>query len=830
METPRNSSEIAQHALNRAAAIRRQNNVTGMTECDTNDNSRPSPSSIVNSNGVYGGVGVSNSLTEQFPLMGKLSPKSAKLSRKSMLRNSLIQTGHPQAANIDSLNNVANRLNVQRTDDEILSIFLRAQQQGIVGNQTPQLTNKNSFCNSSLTRNGVTRNSSNGSQWFVCRKCSQRAFTNHAEMFQHETLCIGMIDRQFHGSNMGVESLADLHQARNAGLLVVGNLPGNFVSNAGYGMSSVVPNNFNQLMGNNACLNQQMFHPNSVMNEAKKDLEDLQKIRALQLNQKQMIQQRALMIAAERVRNKHNESLDLVINTPTTLQNSSSQHNLTGPNKKEGENNTKKPCGKDTIEESFITLSRSFPLFMPSDKDWVTPLHCFVRRHCVEVFTASKDDVATPSKGKRKAIHIGQVGIRCPHCHGVESNINVDNKAKETAIINEVSTKETPKEEKKLKVRRERGSVYYPTTIASIYNATMNLLQRHLHSCSSITPEIMKRYSELKADDARSGSSKKYWVESSKSLGLIDTPLGIRISTRVPPSLPLLSTQQANSENSNNGTSSAIDDCFSNKSNALETDDIKSQNTEKSSLNSSGSNINEKEYDAASNTNKSNDNGGRILMNKSAANTASTSVVAPEDETTTTLFSYCLLSQMQSCVFTEADRLGKRKGLSKGFSGLACRHCYGGYGSGRFFPSSIKTMSDTSKTLNVLHSHMMRCRRCPSEIRATLDKLRATHDEERAKMKFGSQKAFFTKIWIRLHGKKPAIDVVANRCKQSGSKEPDNCISSLTDTKRKRMENSSIFAAATQALSDADAFVLGLSNPYFDQNVVSYSAKRMKAA
>ena len=133
METPRNSSEIAQHALNRAAAIRRQNNVTGMTECDTNDNSGPSPSSIVNSNGVYGGVGVSNSLTEQFPLMGKLCPKSAKLSRKSMLRNSLIQTGHPQAANIDSLNNVANRLNVQRTDDEILSIFLRVQQQGIIG-------------------------------------------------------------------------------------------------------------------------------------------------------------------------------------------------------------------------------------------------------------------------------------------------------------------------------------------------------------------------------------------------------------------------------------------------------------------------------------------------------------------------------------------------------------------------------------------------------------------------------------------------------------------------------------------------------------------------
>lgn len=72
---------------------------------------------------------------------------------------------------------------------------------------------------------------------------------------------------------------------------------------------------------------------------------------------------------------------------------------------------------------------------------------------------------------------------------------------------------------------------------------------------------------------------------------------------------------------------------------------------------------------------------------------------------------------------------------------------------GHFFPSSIKTLSDTSKTLNVLHNHMMRCRKCPAEVRESLERLRGTHDEERAKMKFGSQKAFFARIWDRLHGK-----------------------------------------------------------------------------
>lgn len=77
---------------------------------------------------------------------------------------------------------------------------------------------------------------------------------------------------------------------------------------------------------------------------------------------------------------------------------------------------------------------------------------------------------------------------------------------------------------------------------------------------------------------------------------------------------------------------------------------------------------------------------------------------------------------------------------------------------GDFFPSSIKTLSDTSKTLNVLFNHMMRCRKCPPEVRETLEKLRTVHDEQRAKMKFGSQKAFFARIWDRLHDNDPHVD------------------------------------------------------------------------
>jgi len=347
--------------------------------------------------------------------------------------------------------------------------------------------------------------------------------------------------------------------------------------------------------------------------------------------------------------------------------------------------------------ETLGMITRPLCLAMPTDKDWLTPLHCFVRRHCVEVFTACADDVAHPAKGKRKPIQVGQVGIRCPFCH-VPGDPN----------------------------NRERGSVYYPTTISSIYNATMNLLQRHLHSCPSVPDNIMEQYQTLKGDDARSGTSKKYWVESSLSLGLVDTPSGIRYSNLEPPPLPQLSFHQQTT--SSNKTRDTADDLFTTKSNA-------SPDTPP------------KDGEEGSTTEKV------LSTGPSGSEVAPAALlVEPEDKPYATQFSYELLCQMQPCVFTEADRLGKRKGLPAGYAGLACRHCFGGYGSGRFFPSSIKTLSDTSKTLNVLHNHMLKCRKCPPDVKNTLEKYRVHHDDERAKMKFGSQKAFFARIWARLHG------------------------------------------------------------------------------
>lgn len=390
---------------------------------------------------------------------------------------------------------------------------------------------------------------------------------------------------------------------------------------------------------------------------------------------------------------------------------------------------------QEIIEASkgpFRQLPKPLALALDEDKDWLTPLHCFVRRHCVEVFTATELDVQTPSKGKRKPIQVGQIGIRCPHCH--EGRMDTD-------------------------PNRERGSVYYPTSLSSIYNATMNLLQRHLHSCPKVPGGVMEKYTELKKDDARSGTSKKYWIESAKSLGFVDTLQGIKLSAKKAPPPPSTSvsqrqTKEARGRSESDAARIKMEDGDEKKEGKDEKGEGegKKKKEDGEDEDEDGAKKEKGEGDDKDSDDKDKD---RDDDKKSSEPAEAPPLVIPADKSTATAFSFLLLSQMQPCVFTEADRLGKRKGLPTGFAGLACRHCFGGYGSGRFFPSSIKTLSDTSKTLNVLHNHMSRCRKVPKKTLEELEEARATHDDERAKMKFGSQKAFFAKIWSRLHDNRP---------------------------------------------------------------------------
>ena len=161
------------------------------------------------------------------------------------------------------------------------------------------------------------------------------------------------------------------------------------------------------------------------------------------------------------------------------------------------------------------------------------------------------------------------------------------------------------------------------------------------------------------------------------------------------------------------------------------------------------------------------------------------SLVEPSDSELATEYSFLLMSQMKPCTFTESDRLGKRRSHRVGFPGIACVHCFGVNGSGRHFPSSVKTFADVSKTMNVLHNHLIRCKCCPDQIKADLQSLKESHTTEKEAKKFGSQKSFFDIIWSRLHhtSGSPSSSSSSRGCRRGETKDdsPDSFNSWVTE-------------------------------------------------
>lgn len=126
-------------------------------------------------------------------------------------------------------------------------------------------------------------------------------------------------------------------------------------------------------------------------------------------------------------------------------------------------------------------------------------------------------------------------------------------------------------------------------------------------------------------------------------------------------------------------------------------------------------------------------------------------LVETSDKLYATNYAYFVIEQMTTCTFSEADKLGKRKHHVVGFPGMACRHCYGGNGSGRFFPLTLKTFSDVSKSIHVLRNHLVKCPKAPAGLAEHVTRLFEEHQAEKSKSPFGSQKVFFDLVWKRLH-------------------------------------------------------------------------------
>jgi hypothetical protein len=124
-------------------------------------------------------------------------------------------------------------------------------------------------------------------------------------------------------------------------------------------------------------------------------------------------------------------------------------------------------------------------------------------------------------------------------------------------------------------------------------------------------------------------------------------------------------------------------------------------------------------------------------------------------------------------VFVTAAEILKRSTRPLGAPGLVCQHCSGKYGEGKYFFSSMESLSTCYP---VLEKHYYKCPDTPSEIKAEVAKARALHIPQRRLKPNGSQQAVFVKLWNRMMQSKPGISLLLNRSSSNVSYNENDAI------------------------------------------------------
>ena len=301
-----------------------------------------------------------------------------------------------------------------------------------------------------------------------------------------------------------------------------------------------------------------------------------------------------------------------------------------------------------------------------SDAEWLSELNCFIRTTCVEAFSATAEHVSRTSKRGRITLH--QVGIRCAFC----AHRKPDDKAV--------------------------ASVSFPTSVTGIYESVKRWQRVHLDVCEDIPTEVRERLGGLATSSVWIPTTRQYWADSAKSLGMVDTEDGIRFGM--------------NLKTSNEGFDSL-------------------KRTKPSAVVSSAA----------------------VQAGEGATFEEGKAIVYSEDLNLVPPYVYFLMSQVESCRFTEADRFVARSKGPVGYPGFQCRHCNGHAGLGKYFPVSSKSLATNSTSQNI-HAHLLKCRKCPSDLKRQLVALK-DEKSKAPRLEPGWRKVFFDKVWERMHGCSP---------------------------------------------------------------------------
>lgn len=121
--------------------------------------------------------------------------------------------------------------------------------------------------------------------------------------------------------------------------------------------------------------------------------------------------------------------------------------------------------------------------------------------------------------------------------------------------------------------------------------------------------------------------------------------------------------------------------------------------------------------------------------------------ILPEDRRTVTDFVQVVMTQVIPCRASQEDIAKKNRRVSLGFIGLMCRHCMGAKGEGRYFFSSIESITTAA---TVIEKHIQKCTTVPPDVKAKMAECRSRHAEQRKVLGQGAQAAYFLRLWDRL--------------------------------------------------------------------------------
>jgi hypothetical protein len=273
----------------------------------------------------------------------------------------------------------------------------------------------------------------------------------------------------------------------------------------------------------------------------------------------------------------------------------------------------------------------------------------------------------------------------------------------------------------------ERGqqATSYPSLISGIYNSVQQMLRLHLDCCQAMPPNTRLKIERLKLSSSSRGGRKQYWVDSAKRLGLVDTPHGIHFGRDPNGPLPPLTGPSVNSKEGRK------------KKEAQKKEEVEPEIP-----------VQEPVVVVAPVQQ-------HVPPPPVVPSLDDRPLVFPEDKPLISDYLYLTLEQMSPCVLMEADRVGCYKTRRVGFPGLACKHCVGQAGCGRYFPASEASLSQTTTSQTIMN-HVRNCRRCPIDIRENLEimkRARMGPDGKRTdKPKHGGRKVFFHRLWCRIQG------------------------------------------------------------------------------